>query len=152
MRKGTLIGIIASVLGILALFLNLVSFNVWEISSGGNTVLTEQKLSVYSCLQNTLIGFEAQKAFQTIFNSFLILSVSIAVFSLWSNRKNLLGIFTLILSCIYTAASIVLYYLGPQALKNIDNIDNVNFGFGLYTLIISGVLGVIASILSIAKK
>jgi hypothetical protein len=152
MRKGTLIGVITSLLGVLALFLNLVSFKVGEISDVGNTALTVQNLSVYSCLQNTLIGYEAQEAFQTIFNSFLILSISIALFSLLSNKKNFIGIITLILSCIHLTASIVLFNLGPQALKNIDNINNVSFGVGLYLLILSGILGVVASILSIFKK
>ncbi len=152
MRKGALLGIIASVFGIIALFLNLVSFTVGPSYGFENLDIETQYLSVFSCLQNNLIGYEAQQAFEIIFNSFLILSIAIAGFSLWSNFKNFIALITLLLSGIHLTASVILFKLGPEALQNLENSGNVNFGIGLYMLIVSGALGTVAAILALLKK
>jgi hypothetical protein len=141
MRKGVLLGIIAGVLGIGALFLNFVTLE--------NLAGEKMGLSFNSLKSEPFVGPQANEAASIIFNIFLVLSLGIALFSFLSNRKNLLGILTAIFSVSHFAFAYLFYSTGNE---NINLGGNVNFGMGMYLVLISGVLGLVGAVLAIMKK
>ncbi len=142
MRKGVLLGIIAGVLGIGALFLNFVSGSIF-----GETIA----LSINSCKSEQMLGTEGNEVYSIFFNVFVVMSIGIALFSYLSNRKNLLGILTLILSLGHFGFSFLIYSTGKEAFKS-DNPADLSFGLGMYVLLISGILAIIGAVLAIMKK
>jgi hypothetical protein len=142
MRKGAIIGLAGSLFGILALFLGFANGKITDQS---------ESFSFYGLMSDERFPQEIHDGYAILFKLFLSLSIVSAISSYFSNKKNLLGILTLISSGIHLLLTLVFYSGGKEAMDKLGG-EGLSFGMGMYLLIAGGILGLAGAILALIKK
>ena len=143
LRKGALIGMLSGLLTLLGLFLNLFEIKVAEETFN---------LSINGMKSWELIGSKGQEAWGVIFNLYIAFALLTIVFSFLSNKKNLMSILTILVALGNMGFTFLLYSVGNEQFKKIDDFVSFSFGMGMYLLFGGAILGVIGAILALLKK
>ena len=143
LRKGALIGMLSGLITVVGLYLNL--FEIKVVDKTFN-------LSINSMKSWDQIPSDGQEAWVVIFNLYIAFALLTIVFSFLSNRKNLLSILTILVSLGNLGFTFLLYNIGEEQFKKLDNFVSFSFGMGMYLLIGGAILGVIGSVLALIKK
>jgi len=143
LRKGALIGMLSGLITVVGLYLNL--FEIKVVDETFN-------LSINSMKSWDQIPSDGQEAWGVIFNLYIAFALLTIVFSFLSNRKNLLSILTILVSLGNLGFTFLLYDIGEEQFKKLDNFVSFSFGMGMYLLIGGAILGVIGSVLALIKK
>ena len=143
LRKGALIGMLSGLITVVGLYLNLFEIKVLDETFN---------LSINSMKSWDQIPSDGQEAWVVIFNLYIAFALLTIVFSFLSNRKNLLSILTILVSLGNLGFTFLLYNIGEEQFKKLDNFVSFSFGMGMYLLIGGAILGVIGSVLALIKK
>jgi hypothetical protein len=143
LRKGALIGMLSGLITVLGLFLNLFEIKVAEETFN---------LSINGMKSWELIGSKGQEAWGVIFNLYIAFALLTIIFSFLSNKKNLLSILTILVSLGNMGFTFLLYNVGNDQFKKIDDFVSFSFGMGMYLLFGGAILGVVGAILALIKK
>ena len=143
LRKGALIGMLSGLITVVGLYLNLFEIKVLDETFN---------LSINSMKSWDQIPSDGQEAWVLIFNLYIAFALLTIVFSFLSNRKNLLSILTILVSLGNLGFTFLLYNIGEEQFKKLDNFVSFSFGMGMYLLIGGAILGVIGSVLALIKK
>lgn len=142
-RIGAAIGVIGGLLTILALYINLFEFQILSNS---------YSLSVNDCTNFEEIGAKSKEAWGIVFNIYLSLGALTIIFSLLSNRRNLLAILTLLISGINFGMTYLMYTTAKDEFSVVQDIGKFSFGMGMYFLLFGSALAIVGSLFAIAKK
>lgn len=140
-RKGSLLGMVSGVLALIGLYLNFI------VLKGPNETL---KFSLHDFL--TWEGFQKEdKTGENVFTALVVFAVLTIAFALWSNKKNGIGVLTLISSGVIFSFAF-LFNSVFNIIEHKTGYEFVSAGPGFYLLMAAGILGAVGAFLAILKK